>query len=118
MIEILYDKVKQLLRSAGLNVKLPGQYESPCKEPYIVIHDGGTYPYAANALTGYTLLYIRCYVPLDSYSKLQPLVERVKSVLSPEAFIMPTGNEGIHQIDNTYKAHTTYVEYQVMRTLN
>lgn len=114
---MLYDNVKNALRTAGLTVKLPGQYEAPCKEPYVVVHDGGTYGYAANRHTGYTLLYVRCYVPIDSYSKLQLLMESVKTALAPFSFIMPTGNEGIHQIDNTYKAHTSYVEYQVMRTL-
>ncbi len=114
---MLYDNVKNTLRSVGLTVKLPGQYEAPCKEPYVVVHNIGTYGYAANALTGYTLIYVRCYVPLNSYSKLQPLVESVKAALSSVSSLTPTGNEGIHQIDNTYKAHTSYVEYQVMRTL-
>ena len=37
---MLYDNVKNALRTAGLTVKLPGQYEAPCKEPYVVVHDG------------------------------------------------------------------------------
>lgn len=114
---MLYENVKSVLRSAGITVKLPGQYEAPCKESYVVIQNGGTYSYAVGTLTGYTLLYIRCYVPLSNYGKLQPLLERVKTALFPLTSITPTGNEGIHQIDNTYQAHTSYVEYQVMRTL-
>jgi len=114
----VYDELKQILRDAGMTVQNPGQHPDKCTSPYIVVQNTGTYPSIASNRTGYTLVTVHCYVPLNSYGKLQPLINSVKQAVWPHrSNYRPTGNEGIHVIDQNFMAHTSYIEYQVLRRL-
>lgn len=114
-----YEKIKSQLAAAGVRVYLPGMYKGECREPYVVVQDSGTYSTAETRRSGYSLIAVWCFVPLNQYSLLSSLVTTVKKALYPfhGTLLAPTGNEGTHSINNTYKSHTTYVEYQVLRKL-
>lgn len=113
-----YQDIKNALAAAGIDVRLPGAKPGICKEPYVVVQENGTYPYAAFYRLGYTLITVHCYVPLQRYTDLEALVSRVKAALVPlSPDLRPTGNRGIDSINDTFKAHESSVEYMIQKRL-
>lgn len=120
---IVYNTVKSILRDNDIDVYLPGQYPNDgasgvCRSPYVVIQNGGTYSLGLGYVSGYTLLRVHAYVPINQYPILSELIAKIKKLLAPlDDMIYPTGNEFIHVIDDNRKAHTTYIEYQILRRI-
>lgn len=113
-----YSDITAALTSAGITVYHPGARLGVCTAPYAVVQLSGTYQYAGSHRLGYTLLTVHCYVPLIKYTELERLVSRVKAALSPLfPELRPTGNEGAHTVNDSFKAHECYVEYMVQRRL-
>lgn len=113
-----YHDVMTALTAAGITVKYPGAKPGVCNSPYVVVQNFGTYPYAQSSHLGYTLIEVHCYVPVNQYPQLDSLISSVKAALAPlVADLRPTGNEGIHDINEPFKAHTGYVEYMLQKRL-
>ena len=109
------DMITQLSR-AGIEVALPGYRTGICTSPYVVVQNNGTYRFAQSPALGYTLFTVHCYVPLYGYEQLERLIERVKSALKPlEPDLRPAGNEGVFQINDSFKAHEGSVQYMIQR---
>ena len=53
-----------------------------------------------------------CYVPKTQYSKLEPLVQRVKKAMKGlEPLIVPYGSQTPSYYDDGLKAHMISIEY-------
>lgn len=113
-----YNDIVTALKEAGIAVYHPGARAGVCTEPYTVVQDSGTYQYAASRRLGYTLVLVHCYVPLGNYPALALLAGRVKDALRPLLpDLRPTGNEGLHEINDTFRAHESTVEYLIQKKL-
>ena len=113
-----YDDTMTALAGAGIAVKYPGAKPGVCTSPYVVVQGFGTYPYAQSTHLGYTLIEIHCYAPIGNYPALPLLISQVKAALAPlAADLRPTGSEGIHDINDTFKAHHGTVQYMLQKRL-
>ena len=68
------------LKNNGFSVYWPAQKVGECTEPYIVVKNDGGYRHVSFS-SNRDMYSIQCYVPKDSYSKLEPMVQRVKRVM-------------------------------------
>lgn len=113
-----YDNIKSALAEAGIAVRFPGVKQDICTFPYVVVQNSGTYPYAVSNGLGYTLFTVHCFAPLNGYPLLDTLIESVKDALRAlEPDLRPTGNDGVHLINDKFRAHEGSVQYMVMRSL-
>lgn len=113
-----YDDILTALHAAGVRVYHPGARSGICTAPYAVVQNFGTYPYAQSRRLGYTLLTVHCYAPVGQYAALEALAAQVRDALAPLApDLRPTGNEGIHTINDSFRAHECTVEYLTMHPL-
>ena len=113
-----YDDIMTALAGAGIAVKHPGAKQGVCSSPYAVVQNYGTYPYAQSTHLGYTLIEIHCYAPIGNYPALPLLISQVKAALAPlAADLRPTGGEGTHDINDTFKAHHGTVQYMLQKRL-
>ena len=56
--------------------------------------------------------------PVGNYPALLLLISQVKAALAPlAADLRPTGSEGIHDINDTFKAHHGTVQYMLQKRL-
>lgn len=111
-----YREIQRALRTAGIDVRNPAAKQGTCGSPYVVVQDMGTYRYAQSCQLGYGLVSVHCYAPMVNYEALGALVRRVEAALkglSPD--LRPTGNKGVHIINDKFKAHETYVEYMIQK---
>ena len=106
-----YDDIMTALAGAGIAVQYPGAKPGICTSY-------GTYPYAQSTHLGYTLIEIHCYAPIGNYPALPLLISQVKAALAPlAADLRPTGGEGTHDINDTFKAHHGTVQYMLQKRL-
>ena len=113
-----YDDIMTALAGAGIAVQYPGAKPGICTSSYAVVQDYGTYPYAQSTHLGYTLIEIHCYAPIGNYPALPLLISQVKAALAPlAADLRPTGGEGTHDINDTFKAHHGTVQYMLQKRL-
>ena len=113
-----YSDIINTLAGAGIDVAHPGAKQTICLAPYAVVQVAGTYPFAVSRRLGYTLITVHCYVPLSSYQQLSVLTERVRAALrSLEPDLRPTGGEGVHLINDKFRAHHGTVQYMLLRRL-
>ena len=113
-----YQDIMDGLRRAGIDVRYPGAKQGICNSPYVVVQDYGTYPYAQSAHLGYTLIEVHCYAPVGNYPALPQLIAQVKTALAPFFHdLRPTGDEDIHDINDTFKAHHGTVQYMLQKRL-
>ena len=111
-----YSDIIHTLSDAGLDVALPGAKQDVCTSPYVVVQDAGTYPFAGAPALGYSLFTVHCYVPLRAYRQLPILIESVKSALAALApDLRPTGDSGVHLINDKFRAHEGSVQYVILR---
>ena len=113
----VWQRIYSALKSAGLRVYPAGTHTGACKEPYCVVQQAGTYSAGADSFgrTEYTGYYIHAYVPLNNYIALSELLTSIRgamAVLEGERIIYSTGFESVHQIDDSFAAHTVYLEYR------
>lgn len=111
-----YSDIQTTLARAGITVFDPAAKQDICHQPYAVVQNMGSYRYAQSDKLVYTLLSVHCYVPLNRYGELDGLIDRVKNALTALApDLRPMGNEGIHTINDRFRAYESYVQYLVQK---
>lgn len=113
MIRAIYDHLK----ARDLNPYLPGQHRGECEERFCVIKESTQVPYFYSNKLGYRLIDIIVFVPLNSYIAVEPYVNEIKSAMKELKFLRKTGNETPVIVDDTKKAYTTSIEYQIQKKL-
>lgn len=101
------------LKSKGYDIYAPGTKNGECTEPYLVVKNDGGYKHV-NFSTNRDMYAIMCYVPKGQYSKLEPLVMKVKKDMKElEPMILPYEGQMLPSYyDDTYKAHYITIEYE------
>lgn len=112
----LWQKIYLHLIKLDYEVYSPGQKRDKCINPYVVVKENGTYALAGN-VSGYKLIDIIVYYPLEQYSSMEFYVESIKDVLNKIEDIRFTGNETPIIIDSGVNAYTTSIEYQQFKSL-
>lgn len=101
------------LENKGYVVYPPGVVNGECEKPYLVVKNDGGYKHA-NFSTNRDMYAIMCYVPKGQYSKLEPLVMKVKKDMKNlEPMILPYEGQMLPSYyDDNYKAHYITIEYE------
>lgn len=100
------------LTSSGFDVYSPGMKVGECTKEYVVVKNDGSSRLASFS-TDDDLYAVMCYVPKQSYSKLEPMVQRVKKTMKElEPMILPYGSQTPSFYDDSYKAHMISIEYK------
>ncbi len=113
MWKTVYDKLKE----KGLNPYPPGKHAGECNERYCVVKESSQVPFFYSRRVGYRLIDVILFVPLASYVKVEPYMQDVRSAMKELANLRKTGNETPVIVDDTKKAYTTSIEYQIIKTL-
>lgn len=100
------------LKSNGILAYSPSQKGGECTEPYTVVKDMG-----ASKMAGYSttvnLYELLCYVPKNSFTKLDEYVSKVEKVMEKlKPMIMPTYYKTPSYYDDAIKGHMVSVQYQ------
>lgn len=99
------------LKNKGFEVYSPGMKIGECTSPYIVVKNAGSSKHEKFS-TNDDLYDIMCYVPRNAYSKLEPMVQRVKeSMKDLLPMINPTGTQTPSYLDDSIKAHMISIQY-------
>lgn len=100
------------LESKGYKVYPPGVKVGECTEPYIVVKNDGSYEHA-NFSTDRDMYAVMCFVPKGQYSKLEPMVMKVKEDMKElRPMILSYGQQMPSYYDDTFKAHYIAIEYE------
>lgn len=100
------------LTSSGFDVYSPGMKVGECTKEYVVVKNDGSSRLASFS-TDDDLYAVMCYVPKQSYSKLEPMVQRIKKAMKElEPMILPYGSQTPSFYDDSYKAHMISIEYK------
>ena len=100
------------LKREGFDVYSPGTKIGECVSEYLVVKNDGSSKHT-NFSTDVDLYAILCYVPKESYSTLEPLVQEVKkSMKGLEPMIKPYGSQTPSYYDDSLKAHMISIEYK------
>lgn len=113
MWKVIFDK----LREKGLNPYPPGQHKGECTERYCVVKENSQVPYFYSNKVGYRLVDIILFVPINSYIQVESYINEVREAMKELDFLRKTGNETPIIIDDTKKAYTTSIEYQIIKKL-
>lgn len=105
------------LKSKEIDVYSPGQKTDTCITPYIVIVDNGQYGMAGSNRNGYSLIDVLVFVPLNKYSQIEGYRAQIKGYMKELNCIKATGLETPVIIDDLVKAHTTSIQYQILKRL-
>lgn len=96
----------------GYKVYAPGTKTGDCTHPYVVVKNDGGYRHI-NFSSNRDMYAIMCYVPKGQYSRLEPLVMRVKEDMKElEPMITSYGQMLPSYYDDTCKAHYISIEYE------
>lgn len=86
--------------------------------PYVVIKNDGSSKHSSFS-TDVDLYSVMCYVPKQSYSILEPFVQRVKKAMKElEPMILPYGSQTPSYYDESVKAHMVSIEYKNYKKIN
>lgn len=111
-LESRWQDIHAHLKKKGYEVYAPGTKNGECTKPYIVVKNDGSYRHA-NFSTDREMYSIMCYVPKGQYSKLEPMVQKVKADMKElEPMIVRYGQQMPSYYDDTYKAHYISIEYE------
>ena len=100
------------LKKSGFNVYSPGVKIGDCTKEYVVVKNDGSVS-LSNISTDDDLYAIMCYVPKQQYSKLEPLVQKVKRAMKElEPMILPYESQTPSFYDDGVKAHMVSIEYK------
>lgn len=109
----IYLKLKQ----KGIAAYSPAQKEGECISPYTVIRDASTSKFLTYSSTR-TYYDLMCYVPKESFSTLEPYVEKVKEAMKElYPMISPTYTQTASFYDDTVKGHMVSVQYYNYRKI-
>ena len=105
------------LQKSGFDVYSPGVKSGECISPYIVVKNDGSARHAGIS-TDDDLYAVMCYVPKNSYSTLEPMVQAVKRAMKElEPMILPYGSQTPSYYDDSYKAHMISIQYKNYKKL-
>lgn len=105
------------LKNQGLDVYSPGVKTGECTSEYLVVKNDGSSKHSSFS-TDVDLYAVLCYVPKNSYSSLEPLVQRVKNLMKElEPMILPYGSQTPSYYDDSLKAHMVSIEYKNYKKL-
>ena len=105
------------LENSGFDVYPPATNVGECTSQYIVVKNDGSTRHAGIS-TDDDLYAVMCYVPKDSYSALEPMVQAVKRAMKElEPMILPYGSQTPSYYDNSYKAHMVSIQYKNYKKL-
>ena len=105
------------LKDNDFAVFWPGQKVGDCTYPYVVVKNDGGYRHVSFS-SNRDMYAIQCYVPRNSYSKLEPMVQRVKTVMYElYPMIQYYGQDMPSFYDDTVKAHYITIEYENYKKL-
>lgn len=111
-LESRWQDIYAHLEDKGYEIYPPGVKVGECISPYIVVKNDGSYKHV-NFSTDRDMYAIMCYVPKGQYSKLEPMVQKVKKDMKElEPMILPYGQQMPSYYDDTYKAHYISIEYE------
>lgn len=111
-LESRWQDIHAHLTSKGYIVYAPGTKNGECTEPYIVVKNDGSYKHT-NFSTDRDMYAVMVYVPKGQYSKLEPLVQKVKRDMKElEPMILQYGQQLPSYYDDTIKAHYISIEYE------
>lgn len=100
------------LKKEGFDVYSPGTKVGECTEEYIVVKNDGSSKHPTVSSDN-DLYAVMCYVPKESYSRLEPMVQEVKKAMKGlEPMILPYGSQTPSYYDDSYKAHMISIEYK------
>ena len=95
----------------------PGIKLGECEEPYVVVKNDGSTKHP-NFSTDIDLYAVMCYVPKQSYSSLETLIQQVKKEMKElEPMIMPYGLQTPSFYDDALKAHMISISYRNYKKL-
>lgn len=113
MWKLIFNKLKE----KGLNPYAPGQHQGDCIERYCVVKENSQAPYFNSNRIGYRSIDIILYVPLNSYIAVEPYAQLIRAAMKELTFLRKTGTETPIITDDTKKAYTTSIEYQILKKL-
>lgn len=100
------------LKKVGFDVYSPGTKVGECTKEYIVVKNDGSSK-LPTVSSDSDLYAVMCYVPKESYSRLEPMVQEVKKAMKGlEPMILPYGSQTPSYYDDSYKAHMISIEYK------
>lgn len=105
------------LKSKGIEIYSQGQKTDTCQSNYVVLKDNGQYGIAGSYKTGYSLIDVIIFCPINKYSQVEGYKTELKGYMKELQGIKPTGNETPVIIDDSVKAYTTSIEYQILKRL-
>ncbi len=107
-----WEDIVMCLKENGFDVHSPGTKTGECKSPYVVVkNDGSTKLVSFSSNSDFYA--VMCYVPKQEYSKLEPMIQKVKATMKKlEPMILPYGTETPSFYDDGYKAHMISIEYK------
>lgn len=105
--------IYKALERNDIEVYFPGQHVGDCMSPYVIVKNDGSYEHV-HLSSDRDMYSIMCFVPQNSYSLLEPLVQEVKSVIRKELYpmIRRYGQQMPSYYDDTIKAHYISIEYE------
>lgn len=109
------DAMYAALKSTGLAVYLPGQYDGPCTAAFVVVSDGGTVP--TGKTTGIKRFLVTGYVPIGRLTDLRALLTSSQAALRSVPAIKTTGEISHEDIDEERAAHFASIEYAALCSL-
>lgn len=105
------------LKADGFDVYSPGIKAGDCRSPYVVVKISSSTKHTSFS-TDVALYDVMCYVPKQSYSKLEPYVRSVRESLKKlEPMILPYGQIQPSYYDDTFKAHMVSIMYKNYKKL-
>lgn len=105
------------LNKSGFDVYPPGIKVGECTSQYIVVKNDGSTRHTGVS-TDDDFYAVMCYVPKNSYSTLEPMVQAVKRAMKElEPMILPYGSQTPSYYDDSLKAHTVSIQYKNYKKL-
>lgn len=105
------------LAKNDFEVYAPGVKLGECRSPYLVVKEDGS-SFHAFASTYVDLYSILIYVPKQSYSLLDEMVQKVRRTMKfAEPLFYPTGAQTPSFYDEEIKAHTVSLTYKNYKKL-
>lgn len=100
------------LKDSGFDVYSPGVKVGDCTAPYVVVSIDVSTEHTSFS-TNVDLYSVMCYVPKQSYSKLEPYVHSVMDCLAELApMILPYGQRLPSYYDDSVQAHMISILYK------
>lgn len=107
-----WQDIYSLLKRKGFDVYAPAQKVGECTSNYLVVKSDGSYKHV-NFSTDRDMYTILCYVPLNKYSELEPLLQSVKGVMKElYPMIQPYGQQLPSYYDDAVKGHYIAITYE------